>query len=100
MRILIKIILFPISLALSLFTALFGFVAEHTGRLLNVISFLLFLLSAAVFVMSLFDGSKVGIQSGIIGGLVAFVISPYGLPLLAGKIIGGLVSLNEAIKSI
>jgi hypothetical protein len=100
MRILFKVILFPLSLALTVFTAVFGFIVGHAGRLLNILSFLIFLLSAAVLVMSLFDGSKVGIQSGIIGGAAAFIISPYGLPLLAEAIIGGIDRLNDAIKSI
>ena len=76
MRIIIKILLFPIVLALTLLVAFCRFFCLFSGMVLGIVAFLLFLLGIVV----LFAGRV----DGFIGFLVlAWLVSPYGLPLAA-----------------
>ena len=76
MRIIIKILLFPIVLALTLLVAFCRFFCLFSGMVLGIVAFLLFLLGIVV----LFAGRV----DGFIGFLIlAWLVSPYGLPLAA-----------------
>ena len=80
MRIIIKILLFPIVLALTLLVAFCRFFCLFSGMVLGIVAFLLFLLGIVV----LFAGRV----DGFIGFLVlAWLVSPYGLPLAASGIL-------------
>ena len=82
MRIIIKILLFPIVLALTLLVAFCRFFCLFSGMVLGIVAFLLFLLGIVV----LFAGRV----DGFIGFLVlAWLVSPYGLPLAASWLTGG-----------
>ena len=89
MRIIIKILLFPIVLALTLLVAFCRFFCLFSG----MVAFLLFLLGIVV----LFAGRV----DGFIGFLVlAWLVSPYGLPLAASWLTERVADFNHMLKSI
>lgn len=93
MRIIIKILLFPIVLALTLLVAFCRFFCLFSGMVLGIVAFLLFLLGIVV----LFAGRV----DGFIGFLVlAWLVSPYGLPLAASWLTERVSDFNHMLKSI
>lgn len=93
MRIIIKILLFPIVLALTLLVAFRRFFCLFSGMVLGIVAFLLFLLGIVV----LFAGRV----DGFIGFLVlAWLVSPYGLPLAASWLTERVADFNHMLKSI
>lgn len=93
MRILVKILLFPIVLVLTLLVAFCRFFCLFSGMVLGIVAFLLFLLGIVV----LFAGRV----DGFIGFLVlAWLVSPYGLPLAASWLTERVADFNHMLKSI
>ena len=93
MRWIIKIILFPISLALSILTAFLTFLLAIGTTIL----YLLMLMCVVVGGVSLFQKDfSIGIEALILG----FLLSPYGIPMIGATVIAFLQGINEAIKSI
>ena len=93
MRIIIKILLFPIVLALTLLVAFCRLFCLFSGMVLGIVAFLLFLLGIVV----LFAGRV----DGFIGFLVlAWLVSPYGLPLAASWLMERVADFNHMLKSI
>ena len=93
MRWIIKIILFPISLVLSILTAFLTFLLAMGTTAL----YLLMLMCIVVGVVSLFQKDfSIGIEALIVG----FLLSPYGIPMVGAAVIAFLQGINEAIKSI
>ena len=93
MRIIIKILLFPIVLVLTLLVAFCRFFCLFSGMVLGIVAFLLFLLGIVV----LFAGRV----DGFIGFLVlAWLVSPYGLPLAASWLTERVAGFNHMLKSI
>ena len=94
MRILLKILLFPITLALSIIVLLCQFLCVSSSMLLSILAFLLFVLALAIMALL----GEVG--EGLKALLAAYLISPYGIPMLASWLIGTVDGLNERLKSI
>ena len=93
MRIIIKILLFSIVLALTLLVAFCRFFCLFSGMVFGIAAFLLFLLGIVV----LFAGRV----DGFIGFLVlAWLVSPYGLPLAASWLTERVADFNHMLKSI
>ena len=93
MRIIIKILLFPIVLALTFLVAFCRFFCLFSGMVFGIAAFLLFLLGIVV----LFAGRV----DGFIGFLVlAWLVSPYGLPLAASWLTERVADFNYMLKSI
>ena len=93
MRWIIKIILFPISLVLSIITAFLTFLLAIGTTIL----YLLMLMCILVGVVSLFQKDfSIGIEALIIG----FLLSPYGIPMIGEAVIAFLQGINKAIKSV
>lgn len=93
MRIIIKILLFPIVLALTLLVAFCRFFCLFSGMVFGIAAFLLFLLGSVV----LFAGRV----DGFIGFLVlAWLVSPYGLPLAASWLTERVADFKHMLKSI
>ena len=90
----IKIILFPISLSLSILTAFLTFLLSIGTAIL----YLLMLMCVFVAIGSFFmlHNTRAAIEALIIG----FLVSPYGIPMIGVVIIAFLQGVNEAIKSI
>lgn len=68
-----KIILFPIILLLSILIAFLKFIIKVSGM---IISFLVFIGAVACFIQN-------DMVTGMVALLLAFLISPYGLPKIA-----------------
>ena len=106
MRIIFKIILFPISLVLTIFVAVFMFLVERVAVLLNILSGILFLATIVAYLQYFFGwpygtaGNTQTLITAICGTAFAFILSPYGLPTVAVWILAKLETLNDAIKAI
>ena len=94
MRILLKIVFFPITLMVSLLLLMCQFICVFSSMLLSILAFFLFTLGLAT--MLLLGETKQGISALFI----AFLISPYGIPMLAAWLIGTMGGINERLKSI
>ena len=93
MRWVFKIILFPISLVLSVLIYLLAFMLGIGTWVFNIISTLLVLGAIASFVTN-------EISLGIIALVLALLCSPIGLPKIGEKLVLLLGRLNGAIKAI
>jgi cytochrome c biogenesis protein CcdA len=106
MRILFKILLFPLSLLLTIFVTVSMFVVERCAGLLNILSGIMVIAAVAGYAQYMFGwpvgaaGNASTLQLAIIGTVFAFTLSPYGLPMLAAWLLGKFDNLNGAIKSI
>jgi len=106
MRILIKILLLPLSLLLTVVVSVSMFAVERFAGILNILSGVMFIAAVIGFAQYLFGwpvgtaGNMPTLQLAIIGTVFAFILSPYGLPALAAWLLGKLDNLNSAIKSI
>lgn len=94
MRILLKILLFPITLALSVIVLVCEFFCVFSTMLLSVLAVLLFVLALAIMVLI----GEVG--EGLKALLAAYLISPYGVPMFAAWIVGAMGAVNERLKAI
>ena len=94
MRILLKILLFPITLALSIIVLVCEFLCVFSTMLLSILAFLLFVLALAIMILL----GEVG--EGLKALLAAYLISPYGVPMLAAWLIGAVGGINERLKAI
>ena len=94
MRILLKIVLFHITLALSIIVLVCEFLCVFSTMLLSILAFLMFVLALAIMILL----GEVG--EGLKALLAAYLISPYGVPMLAAWLIGAVGGINERLKAI
>ena len=94
MRILLKILLFPVTLSLTIILLICEFICMFGTMLLSILSLLLFTLALATMILL---GEK---QDGLRAMVLAYLISPYGIPIFAGWIIGSVGRINERLKAI
>ena len=94
MRWIIKIILFPISLLLSILTAFLTFLLSVGTALLYLL--MLMCVFAAIGSFFMLHNTRAAIEALIIG----FLVSPYGLPMVGAVIIGLIDTVNDNIKNI
>ncbi|QOV18562.1 hypothetical protein INP51_11155 [Blautia liquoris] len=94
MRILLKILLFPVTLILTVLLLICEFICLFGTMLLSILALILFVLALGIMI---FLGE---VQDGIKTMVLAYLISPYGIPLLASWLVGKLKSVNERLKSI
>ena len=93
MRWILKIILFPVSLVLSILTAFLIFLLAIGISIL----YLLMLICVVVGVVSLFQKNfSIGIEALIVG----FLLSPYGIPIVGAEVIAFLQGINRKIRSV
>ncbi len=93
MRWIIKIILFPISLLLSILTAFLTFIL---GIGTTILYFLMLMCIVAAIGSFMQKDISLGIEALVLG----FLLSPYGIPMVGATVIAFLQEINEAIKSI
>ena len=93
MRWILKIILFPISLLLSILTAFLTF-------LLSVGTAILYLLMLMCVFAAIGSFIQKDISLGIEALVLGFLLSPYGIPMVGATVIAFLKGINEVIKSI
>ena len=82
MKILLKILVAPFALALTLLAALLVFLFDICAVLLTITSVILAVLGVALF----FTPTPIG---GIVFLFLAFLLSPYGLQAAAGSLLWG-----------
>lgn len=88
----LKILFAPVSLALTLFTWLCAGLISCSAFVFKLASALLSLLAVAVLI-------TYSVKNGIILLLIAFLISPLGLPMLAVWLLGKLQSTNAVVRA-
>lgn len=93
MRTLLKIGLFPITLALNILLGISKFVLVFGGGLLGVISSLLFTLGVVVIFMA-------GFSKALPAFVIGYLISPWGLPMIGAWIIAHVEYFNDCLKRI
>ena len=93
MRWILKIILFPISLLLSILTAFLTF-------LLGIGTTILYFLMLMCIVAAIGSFIQKVISLGLEALVLGFLLSPYGIPMVGVAVIAFLQGINEAIKSI
>ncbi|HEN4471147.1 TPA: hypothetical protein VBC92_000005 [Streptococcus agalactiae] len=93
MRWIVKIILFPIRLVLSILTAFLTF-------LLGIGTALLYLLMMFCIFGAIASFLQKEVTIGIEALIIGFLVSPYGIPMVGAVVIAFLQGINEAIKSI
>lgn len=93
MRWIIKIILFPISLLLSILTAFLTFI-------LGIGTAILYFLMLMCIVAAIGSFMQKDVSLGIEALIIGFLVSPYGIPMVGATVIAFLQGINEVIKSI
>ncbi|MDR2514745.1 MAG: CD1845 family protein [Christensenellaceae bacterium] len=91
MRILLKILAAPIMLLLTIIVAFCTFIISVTGVIFWILSVLVFVGAALLF----FSQQMAG---GIAFLVIAFMVSPYGLPALAAWLIGMLDNAKYSLR--
>ena len=93
MRWIIKIILFPISLLLSVLTAFLTF-------LLGIGTALLYLLMMFCIFGAIASFLQKEVTIGIEALIIGFLVSPYGIPMVGKAVIAFLDGVNRKIRSV
>lgn len=93
MKMILKILIFPIILAIDIFTLICIGLISCSSLIFGFASSLLTLLGITVL-------ATYSWQNGLILLFLAYLISPMGLPLFAVKLLGGLQIISGAIKAI
>lgn len=91
MKIIAKILAAPVALALTLVVPFSTFLLTMTGVVFRIASVLVFIGGAVL----LFTGQALG---GIAFLVIAFLVSPYGLPSLIASLVGRMESARLMIK--
>ena len=81
MRIILKVLLFPVVLVLTVLVAFCRFICLFSGMILGILAVLLFLIGLLVL-------------------LLAWLVSPYGLPMAASWLTERVADFNRMLKSI
>ena len=89
----LKIILFPISLLLSILTAVLSF-------LLGIGTVILYLLMIFCIFGAIASFLQKEVTIGIEALIIGFLLSPYGIPMVGASIIALLQGINEKIMSV
>lgn len=93
MRILLKILLFPITLALNILLGVSKFVLVFGGGLLGVLSFVFFVLGIGIIIVASFS-------QAVPAFIFAYLISPWGLPMIGAWIIAQVECFNDWLKGV
>ena len=91
MRLILKMLVWPFALALSVLTSVLSFLLTRAAVLLGLVSTVL---STLALVVLLAGSAK---NAGILA-VIAFLISPFGLPRLGALLLAGLIFAGEAIR--
>lgn len=103
MRILLKIVLFPVVVVLTLAVLILRFLHGVSSVLLNIVSGIFCFAAVGTWIGSMTSSAMFQSYTGwdiLTLFIMAFVCSPYGLPLFAGILIELIDTANGAIKAI
>ena len=94
MRIILKILLFPVTLSLSLLVTICRLACQLSGMVLGMLAFAMFVISLGVMVIlqDFHEGAK---MMGL-----TLLVSPFGIPLIATFLVELLGIFNETLKEI
>lgn len=90
MNIILKIVAIPFVIALSILGALFEFFFQLSDRIFMILSS--FLGIGGVIMLLFKDKAGIGVL------VIAFLVSPFGIPALAGLLAGLLDAINDSLK--
>ena len=93
LKLLLKILVAPVILALTLFVWIGGGIVYISGLVLGLISMVIALLGVAVLLTC-------SLQNGIILLVMAFLISPFALPMASIWLLGKVQDLKFAIQDL
>lgn len=92
MRLLLKILSLPLLLVTGIFYAFCKFLVLVSGAILGILSGIVFLIAIGIFFAA-------GLWGGLAWLLMAFLISPYGLPMLAAWVVGLLGGAHDSLRA-
>jgi hypothetical protein len=94
MRVLLKILLFPLILLLTIFVAACRFLCTFSTMILFILAFVIFAIALGTMILlgEFWEGVKIVV--------LAWLISPYGIPLFASWLVEKLDDLNGWLKAI
>ena len=92
LRLILKLLAAPFALAFSIAAALFSFILSMSDKVFGIVSGLAFLAAVGLFI----TGQPTG---GIAFLVVTFLVSPFGLPALAGWLVKGLDGVGGALRA-
>ena len=93
MKTILKIILSPFFLLISLVCKFASFIVGLASGILGIVALVLAVLSVFLFITE-------GIKMGVLALIVALAVSPFGIPLVAQFTIEMLLSFKDSIKRI
>ena len=93
MKLLIKIVMFPLVLVIDLLTWVVVGTISCTSIVFRIAGSLMAILAIAVLLTN-------SVSNGLILLGIAFLASPLGIPMLAVKLLGGLQSIAASIRNI
>lgn len=91
MRLIFKLLAFPFVLVTGLLYLVCKFLVVASGAVLGILSGIVFLASLVLFFTA-------GVWAGLAWLVIAFLISPYGLPMAAAWLVGMIGGANHALK--
>lgn len=91
MRLTFKLLAFPFVLVTGLLYLVCKFLVIASGAVLGILSGIVFLASLVLFFTA-------GVWAGLAWLVIAFLISPYGLPMAAAWLVGMIGGANHALK--
>ena len=91
MRLIFKLLAFPFVLVTGLLYLVCKFLVISSGAVLGILSGIVFLASLVLFFTA-------GVWAGLAWLVIAFLISPYGLPMAAAWLVGMIGGANHALK--
>lgn len=91
MRLIFKLLAFPFVLVTGLLYLICKFLVIASGAVLGILSCIVFLASLVLFFTA-------GLWAGLAWLVIAFLISPYGLPMAATWLVGMIGGANHALR--
>ena len=91
MRLIFKLLAFPFVLVTGLLYLVCKFLVIASGAVLGIFSGIVFLASLVLFFTA-------GMWAGLAWLVIAFLISPYGLPMAAAWLVGMIGGANHALR--
>ena len=91
MRLIFKLLAFPFVLVTGFLYLVCKFLVIASGAVLGILSGIVFLASLVLFFTA-------GVWAGLAWLVLAFLISPYGLPMAAAWLVGMIGGANHALK--
>ena len=91
MRLILKLLAFPFVLLTGILYGFCKFLLLASGAVLGILSGIVFLGALVLFFIA-------GFWQGVSWLVIAFLISPYGLPMAAAWLVGIIGGANSALK--